>query len=76
MSSKPRGLEGYRKAQMADDLIKLLDAIGLKGKVHVVGHDIGGMIAHSLASRHPDKVRSVMWGECPQPGTSIYGKRI
>ncbi|KAJ0107230.1 hypothetical protein J7T55_007600 [Diaporthe amygdali] len=57
---------------MADDIIQLLDALGIKSKVHLVGHDIGGMIAWAIAARHPDRLQTVNWGECPLPGTSIH----
>jgi pimeloyl-ACP methyl ester carboxylesterase len=30
------------------------------------------MVAFALASRFPERVRSVCWGECPLPGTSTY----
>lgn len=71
-SSKPRDMLGYRKSVLAADLISLLDALKVD-RVHVVGHDIGGMVAHSFASRYPERTTSVMWGECPQPGTKVYG---
>ncbi|KAI1852036.1 hypothetical protein JX265_008159 [Neoarthrinium moseri] len=62
----------FRKSTMAADMITLLDAIGITEPVHVVGHDIGGMVAFALASRWPERVRSVCWGECPLPGTKAY----
>jgi pimeloyl-ACP methyl ester carboxylesterase len=70
-SSKP--LTGYQKTQMAEDLHILIQShFGIKEKIHVVGHDIGGMIAFAYVSRYPNDVRSVIWGECPLPGTSCY----
>lgn len=30
------------------------------------------MIAHAYAAQHPDHTRSVMWGECPLPGSTPY----
>ncbi|KAI4663300.1 uncharacterized protein J4E78_003711 [Alternaria triticimaculans] len=70
-SSKP--LTGYQKTQMAEDLhILVQEHFGIKEKINVVGHDIGGMIAFAYASRCPDDVASVIWGECPLPGTSCY----
>lgn len=70
-SSKP--LLGYKKTQMAEDLHILIQShFGIKEKIHVVGHDIGGMIAFAYASRYPEHTRSVIWGECPLPGTSFY----
>ncbi|USP78576.1 hypothetical protein yc1106_05850 [Curvularia clavata] len=70
-SSKP--LLGYQKTQMAEDLHTLVQShFGIKEKIHVVGHDIGGMIAFAYASRYPEHTCSVIWGECPLPGTSYY----
>lgn len=64
--------QDFRKTTMARDMLALLDRINITEPVHIVGHDIGGMIAFALASRHPDRVRSVCWSECPLPGTATY----
>jgi pimeloyl-ACP methyl ester carboxylesterase len=70
-SSKPNG--GYGKTQMAEDLhILIRDYLKIKEKIHVVGHDIGGMIAFAYATRYPNDVASLIWGECPLPGTFAY----
>ncbi|KAH7087457.1 Alpha/Beta hydrolase protein [Paraphoma chrysanthemicola] len=70
-SSKPSN--GYEKANMAEDLYRLVqEHLDIKEKIHVVGHDIGGMIAFAYALRYPDGVASLIWGECPLPGTSVY----
>lgn len=72
-SSKPLD-QDFRKTTMAADIVQLLDHLNIKDPVHIVGHDIGGMIAFALASRHPERVRSVCWGECPLPGSEMYRK--
>lgn len=70
-SSKPAN--GYEKSQMAEDLFLLIEAhLGIKHKIHIVGHDIGGMIAFAYASRYPKHVASLIWGECPLPGSTFY----
>ncbi|KZZ99160.1 Epoxide hydrolase-like protein [Moelleriella libera RCEF 2490] len=57
-SSHPR--DGYTKSVMAQDLhTLLLDHLRITGPVHVVGQDIGGMVAHAYASRFPKDTRSV-----------------
>ncbi|KAF2159709.1 hypothetical protein M409DRAFT_70884 [Zasmidium cellare ATCC 36951] len=62
----------FLKTTLAQDLLALLDHLHLPSPIHIIGHDIGGMVAYALASRHPHRVRSVIWGECPLPGTETY----
>ncbi|KAK4626084.1 Soluble epoxide hydrolase [Fulvia fulva] len=69
-SSKP--WNGYTKEVMAQDLHTLVHKIGVKEKIHLVGHDIGGMIAHAYTQQFPCSVASLCWGECPLPGTPFY----
>lgn len=69
-SSKPES--GYTKTVMAEDFVQLLDYLSVSEPIHVIGHDIGGMIAYAFASRHPERTASVNWGECPLPGTTSF----
>jgi len=63
----------YTKRQLAIDLHDLVkDHLNIKEKIHVVGHDIGGMIAHAYVAQFPSDVESVVWGECPLPGSKFY----
>ena len=45
----------YSLADMADDGIGLLDALGID-KAHIVGASMGGMIAQHMAFSHPERV--------------------
>lgn len=49
----------YSIADMADDLSKAIDMLGI-GKAAVAGISQGGMIAQSLASRYPEKVTELI----------------
>ncbi|WP_205014133.1 alpha/beta fold hydrolase [Nocardioides albidus] len=48
----------YRLADMAGDVVGLLDALGLQA-AHVVGASMGGMIAQELVIAHPSRVLSL-----------------
>jgi pimeloyl-ACP methyl ester carboxylesterase len=48
----------YRLSDMANDALKVLDALGVDA-THVVGVSMGGMIVQQLAIDHPDRLKSV-----------------
>lgn len=69
----------YTLDDMADDGVGLLDHLGV-GRAHVVGASMGGMIAQTIAIRHPDRVLSLAsimsntgarWSGQPSP--LLYG---
>jgi len=48
----------YTLDDMADDTVGLMDALGLE-RAHVCGASMGGMIAQTVAIRHPARVKSL-----------------
>jgi haloacetate dehalogenase len=46
----------YSKRRMAQDVVDLMDALGL-ASAHVLGHDRGARVAYRLALDHPGRVR-------------------
>lgn len=48
----------YAMADMAQDTVGLLDALGI-GRAHVVGASMGGMIAQEVAIKYPERVLSL-----------------
>lgn len=72
-SSKPVDPQSYLKSRMATDLHYVVkNELKITAPIHVVGHDMGGMIAHAYANLFPADTVSVTWGECPIPGTKFY----
>jgi pimeloyl-ACP methyl ester carboxylesterase len=45
--------------QMALDTLAIMDAAGMKGAVHLVGHSMGGAIAQAIALGNPERVKSL-----------------
>jgi pimeloyl-ACP methyl ester carboxylesterase len=53
-SDAPRESDGYLKESMADDVLAVLDELGLR-RVKLVGHDWGGWIGFLLAIKAPER---------------------
>jgi len=53
-SDAPR--DGYEKENLVDDVLAVLDAIGVE-RVRLVGHDWGGWIGYLLCLRAPRRIR-------------------
>ena len=61
----------FTKAGMADDIHAAFQNASI-GPLHLVGHDIGGMIAYPYAHAYPDAVATVSILEVPLPGTKTF----
>jgi pimeloyl-ACP methyl ester carboxylesterase len=57
---------GFEKENMADDVVRLLDALEVE-RVHYVGHDWGAWIGYLLALRRPDRVSHLVALNAPPP---------
>ncbi|MFG3253838.1 alpha/beta fold hydrolase [Streptomyces sp. NPDC048172] len=70
-SWRPAG--GYDKRTMASDIHRLLrDHLGTEGRVAVVGHDIGLMVAYAYAQAYRDEVSHLVTVDAPLPGTDVF----
>ncbi|WP_343712711.1 alpha/beta hydrolase [Inquilinus sp.] len=69
-SSKPES--GYDKQTMAGDIKALLDHLGVRNPITLVGHDLGMLVAYAFASLYPNNVERLVLMEAPIPGTETY----
>ncbi|MHC0433413.1 alpha/beta fold hydrolase [Streptomyces sp. O3] len=54
-----RPATGYTLEDFTADLAALLDALGVTGRVHLLGNSFGGTLALDFAVHHPDRVAAV-----------------
>jgi len=62
---------GYEKKNQARDITGVLDALGI-GKVDVVAHDIGNMVAYAFTAEHPERVTKLVLMDAPLPGVGPW----
>jgi len=60
-SGKPHDPSAYEDPQMPNDVLAVMDALGLE-RVDLMGYSMGGAIAIILMARHPDRFNSVIVG--------------
>lgn len=64
-SDKPTG--PYGPDQHTDDMLALLDALGID-RAGVVGHDVGGAVMQPLARKAPDRIAGLLFFDFVYPG--------
>jgi pimeloyl-ACP methyl ester carboxylesterase len=62
--ARPHEIAAYRLAEVTDDVLGIAATMGSTG-FHLVGHDLGGIIAWAVAARHPEAVRSLTVASTP-----------
>jgi pimeloyl-ACP methyl ester carboxylesterase len=66
LSDKPEGVEQYTLDKLTADVEAVVRHFG-KDKATIVGHDWGGMVAWTLAMRHPEMVERLIVLNLPHP---------
>lgn len=69
LSAHPPG--GYDKKNQGRDIAGVLDALHV-GKVDVVAHDIGNMVAFAFVSEQPQRVGRLVLMDAPIPGVGPW----
>ena len=60
-SDKPHDAAAYEGAAMGDDVIRLMDHLGIK-RALLMGYSMGGRISLGLLLSHPERLRAVVLG--------------
>ena len=66
--------DGYALTRYADDLVTVLDALGVRAAV-VCGLSMGGYVLFELLRRHPERVRAIVLADTKPGADSEEGKR-
>jgi aminoacrylate hydrolase len=64
----------YSVEQMADDTLRLMDALGIDS-AHLVGHSTGGAIGQVIATEHPERLQSLVLS-ATWAGPDAYFRRM
>jgi pimeloyl-ACP methyl ester carboxylesterase len=65
-SDKPRGVSAYHVDRLVEDVAGLVRSLGVE-RVHLVGHDWGGVVAWHVAARRPELVERLVVMNAPHP---------
>jgi pimeloyl-ACP methyl ester carboxylesterase len=71
MGLSARAERGFEKKNQAADIAGVMDALKMPSAA-VVAHDIGNMVAFSLAAQHPQRVTRLVLMDAPVPGVGPW----
>src|SRR5881398_1176066 len=66
--------DGYTLARYADDLVAVLDALGIRAAV-VCGLSMGGYVIFELLRRHAERVRAIVLADTKAEPDAVKGRR-
>lgn len=69
-SDKPNS--GYDGLTLVEDMRQLLSQLGVSGKVHVAGWDMGALPAYLFAATYPDEIASLTYIDEPLPSVNLH----
>jgi pimeloyl-ACP methyl ester carboxylesterase len=74
LSSHPE--TGYDKKTEANDMAKVLDALGIKGPLLLVTHDIGNMVGYAFIAQNRARVTRWVVMDAPLPGIGNWDEQL
>jgi len=73
-SGAPPGADGYSLTRYADDLVAVLEAVGVRQAV-LCGLSMGGYVIFELLRRHPERVKGLILADTKPEPDSTEAKR-
>ena len=73
--ARPRRRRDYRMPELVDDVGALIEASGAD-RVHLVGHDWGGLVAWSFAARYPGRLTTLSSLSSPHPAALLRSMMV
>lgn len=73
--ARPAPVPEYKLTEATADAVAVLDALGVDS-AHVVGHDWGSQVGWLLASRHPERVKTLTAVSVPHPRALRLALRV
>ena len=73
-SGAPPGADGYSLTRYADDLVAVLDAVGVRQAV-LCGLSMGGYVIFEVLRRHPERVKALILADTKPEPDSPEAKR-
>ena len=75
LSGKPHSPESYAGNRIPDDVLAVLDAVGIE-RAHVMGYSMGALVTLNLVSRHAERFSSAVVGGAglPTPAFDPQGR--
>jgi len=64
--ARPQEVKDYAIEHLISDVLGFVNALGRR-RIHLVGHDWGGLLAWEFAARHPDRLQSLSALSTPHP---------
>ena len=64
--ARPDPVAAYHPERLVEDTIGFADALGAE-RVHLVGHDFGGLVVWHTGARHPDRLATLTSVSTPHP---------
>lgn len=72
--ARPEAIEDYAMTSIVGDAAAFADRLAKDAKIHLVGHDFGGLVGWAFASTHPQRLHSLTVLSTPHTSAFLEAK--